>query len=47
MELLPMAKRDKGRSQKGKPNADTTNNTMAAEEMEKALHPTNRQNSEQ
>ncbi|RFB17066.1 hypothetical protein DZB84_11800 [Bacillus sp. HNG] len=47
MELLPLAKRDKGRAQKGKPNADTSNNTMAAEEMEKAIHPTNRQNSEQ
>ena len=47
MELLQLAKRDKGRSQKGKPNADTTNNTMAAEEMEKAIHPTKRQNSEQ
>ncbi len=47
MELLSVAKRDKGRTQKGKPNADTTNNIMAAEEMEKAIHPTNRQNSEQ
>ncbi|MFS0863458.1 hypothetical protein [Fredinandcohnia sp. 179-A 10B2 NHS] len=42
-----MAKRDKGYSQKGKPNSDTTNNVMAAEEMEKALQPTKRQNSEQ
>ncbi len=47
MELLKLTKRDKGRSQKGKPNADTTNNTMAAVEMEKAIHPTKRQNSEQ
>jgi len=43
-------KRDKGASQKGKNYADTAGGgqrTMAAEEMEKALHPTKRQNSEQ
>lgn len=33
--------------QKGKPNADTTKHKMAAEEMEKATHPTKRQNSPQ
>jgi len=37
----------KQQSQKGKRNSDTTNNVMAAEEMEKAIHPTNRQNSKQ
>jgi hypothetical protein len=37
----------KNKAQKGKPNSDTTNNMMAAEEMEKAIHPTNRQNSKQ
>ncbi|WP_269433515.1 hypothetical protein [Bacillus sp. FJAT-29937] len=40
-------KRDKGHSQKGKPNSDTVNPTIAAEELEKATHPTKRQNSEQ
>ncbi|MGP1908334.1 hypothetical protein ACTSEZ_09175 [Metabacillus sp. JX24] len=35
------------KSQKGKPNADTPKQTMAFEEMEKAVHPTKRQNSEQ
>ncbi|MFT4416953.1 hypothetical protein ACLM5H_24125 [Fredinandcohnia humi] len=42
-----MAKRSKGNSQKGKPNSDTTNNVMAAEEMEKTIQPTKRQNAEQ
>ncbi|WP_263862411.1 hypothetical protein [Peribacillus tepidiphilus] len=42
-----MSKRDKGYSQKGKPNNDRGNNVMAAEELEKAIHPTKRQNSEQ
>ncbi|BCB04620.1 hypothetical protein [Bacillus sp. KH172YL63] len=37
-------KRDKGFSQKGKPNGDTVSNTMAKEEMDKAIHPTKRQN---
>jgi hypothetical protein len=40
-------KRDKGFSQKGKPTSDTVNQTIAAEELEKAIHPTKRQNSEQ
>ncbi|HEY2419936.1 MAG TPA: hypothetical protein VGI04_00885 [Neobacillus sp.] len=43
-------KRDKGNSQKGKNYADsagTDKRMMAAEEMEKALHPTKRQNSVQ
>lgn len=40
-------KRDKGNSQKGKTNSDTVNNVMAAEELEKVIHPTKRQNSEQ
>ncbi|MEH7073929.1 hypothetical protein [Neobacillus drentensis] len=43
-------KRDKGSSQKGKNYADTAGGgqrVMAAEEMEKALHPTKRQNAEQ
>ncbi|MEK3808168.1 hypothetical protein MHB63_16750 [Bacillus sp. FSL H8-0547] len=35
------------KSQKGKPNADTPKQMMAFEEMEKAVHPTKRQNSEQ
>ncbi|WP_267881650.1 hypothetical protein [Metabacillus indicus] len=35
------------KSQKGKPNADTPKQTMAFEELEKAVHPTKRQNSEQ
>jgi hypothetical protein len=47
-ELKRMSqKREKGYSQKGKPNADTVKNTIAAEELEKAIHPTRRQNSEQ
>lgn len=40
-------KRDKGYSQKGRPNAETGKRMVAAEELEKALHPTKRQNSEQ
>ena len=40
-------KRDKGFSQKGKPTSDTVNQTIDAEELEKAIHPTKRQNSEQ
>lgn len=39
--------REKGYSQKGKPTADTTKNMIAAEELEQAVHPTNRQNSKQ
>jgi hypothetical protein len=43
-----MAK-SKQNGQKGKPGNDAINtkNVMAAEEMEKATHPTGRQNSEQ
>ncbi|MDX8344898.1 MULTISPECIES: hypothetical protein [Bacillaceae] len=37
-------KRDKGFSQKGKPNADTVSNTMAKEDLDKAIHPTKGQN---
>ena len=40
-------KREKGFSQKGKPNADTVQNVISKEELNKAVHPTNRQNSEQ
>jgi hypothetical protein len=43
-------KRDKGSSQKGKNSAETAGGgqrIMAAEEMEKAIHPTKRQNAEQ
>jgi hypothetical protein len=40
-------KRDKGYSQKGQPNTETGKRLVAAEELEKALHPTKRQNSEQ
>ncbi|MEH7333753.1 hypothetical protein V7161_14010 [Neobacillus drentensis] len=42
-------KRDKGNSQKGKDYAETGGGgtrTMAAEEMNKAIHPTKRQNAE-
>jgi hypothetical protein len=43
-------KRDKGNSQKGKDYADsagTSTRIIAAEEVEKALHPTKRQNAKQ
>lgn len=43
-------KREKGNSQKGKNYADSAGGgqrIMAAEEMEKATHPTKRQNAEQ
>ena len=43
-------KREKGYSQKGKDyaeSADGGKRLIAAEELEKALHPTKRQNSEQ
>jgi hypothetical protein len=36
-------KRDKGYSQKGKPNADTVKQKISAEELDQAIHPTNRQ----
>ncbi len=37
----------KQRGQKGKPNADKVKKVIAVEEVEKAIHPTKRQNSEQ
>ncbi|WP_258535739.1 hypothetical protein [Bacillus sp. 03113] len=40
-------KREKGYSQKGQPNGDTVKQTIAAEELNKAIHPTKRQNSQQ
>jgi hypothetical protein len=40
-------KRDKGFSQKGKPNADAGKRLISAEELELATHPTKRQNSQQ
>lgn len=43
-------KRDKGSSQKGKNYADTAGGgqrMIAAEEIEKAIHPTKRQNAQQ
>lgn len=42
-----MSHEKESKSQKGKPNADTAKQTVAFEEMEKAVHPTKRQNSEQ
>ncbi len=40
-------KREKGYSQKGKPNADTVKQTIAQEDLENAIHPTKRQNAKQ
>lgn len=40
-------KRDKGYSQKGKPNADQVKKEIAVEDLENAIQPTNRQNSKQ
>lgn len=40
-------KRDKGYSQQGKPNADNVKQRIAAEDLEKAIHPTKGQNSQQ
>ncbi|WP_368996421.1 hypothetical protein [Caldifermentibacillus hisashii] len=40
-------KKDKGYSQKGKPNADTVKQQMAAKDLENAIHPTKRQNTPQ
>jgi hypothetical protein len=40
-------KKDKGYSQKGKPNADTVKQQIAAEDLENAIHPTKRQNTPQ
>jgi hypothetical protein len=37
----------KNRGQKGKPNADTVKPVIAKEELERAIHPTKRQNSPQ
>jgi len=42
-----MGQKEKGYSQKGKPHADSGKKTMAAEELDKAIHPTKRQNSKQ
>jgi hypothetical protein len=39
-------KREKGNSQKGKTNSDTTAKTLAAEELDKAVHPAKGQNAE-
>ncbi|QFT89526.1 hypothetical protein FIU87_12775 [Bacillus sp. THAF10] len=36
-----------GPSQKGQPHAESAKQTVAAEEVERANHPTKRQNSEQ
>ncbi|SFA97548.1 MULTISPECIES: hypothetical protein [unclassified Bacillus (in: firmicutes)] len=38
--------RDKGNSQKGKASADTGKRLIAAEELEKAIHPTKRENAQ-
>ncbi|WP_332633247.1 hypothetical protein [Halalkalibacter flavus] len=35
-------KREKGYSQKGKPNSNSVDNVIAQEELEKAIHPTNK-----
>jgi hypothetical protein len=43
-ELNEMAKNG---AQKGKPTADTAKQTIAKEELEKAIHPTKRQNTPQ
>ncbi len=40
-------KKDKGYSHKGKPNADTVKQQMAAEDLENAIYPTKRQNTPQ
>ncbi|MFT8322003.1 MAG: hypothetical protein ABF649_13970 [Bacillus sp. (in: firmicutes)] len=40
-------KRDKGFSQAGKHSANTVKETIAVEELEKAIHPTKRQNAKQ
>ncbi len=37
----------KGPSQKGQPNAENMKQVVSAEEVERASHPTKRQNSEQ
>ncbi|WP_019154391.1 hypothetical protein [Robertmurraya massiliosenegalensis] len=40
-------KREKGNSQKGQPHAENVKQNIAAEDLEKAIHPTKRQNSKQ
>ncbi|ARK30498.1 hypothetical protein [Halalkalibacter krulwichiae] len=35
-------KRDKGYSQKGKPSSNNVDSVIAAEELEKAINPTNK-----
>ncbi|MBM7621166.1 hypothetical protein ACQCT5_04045 [Sutcliffiella halmapala] len=43
-----MSKHNKqGPSQKGQPNAESAKQVVSAEEVERATHPTKRQNSEQ
>lgn len=39
--------REKGNSQKGQPNAENVKQSIAAEDLENAIHPTKRQNSKQ
>ncbi|WP_285867877.1 hypothetical protein [Mesobacillus maritimus] len=36
-------KRDKGYSQQGKPNANNVKQKIAVEDLDRAIHPTNRQ----
>ncbi|MDQ0157248.1 hypothetical protein [Robertmurraya andreesenii] len=40
-------KREKGNSQKGQPNAETVKQRIAREELEQAIHPTNKQSQSQ
>ncbi|MFE8702582.1 hypothetical protein ACFYKX_18445 [Cytobacillus sp. FJAT-54145] len=40
-------KRDKGYSQRGKSDANNVKQKISAEELDKAIHPTKRQNSPQ
>lgn len=40
-------KRDKGYSQKGQPSTKEGRGMIAKEDLEKEIHPTNRQNSKQ
>ncbi|WP_257984992.1 hypothetical protein [Bacillus sp. T33-2] len=37
-------KREKGYRQKGKPNSNDVKQMIAAEDLDKAIHPTNRDN---
>jgi hypothetical protein len=41
-DLKMSQKRDKGKSQKGKPNSNTVDPVIAAEDVEKAIFPTNK-----